>query len=73
MKWGLISVGAFINDIQLLLHERKNYLGGSIMQYRNFGQCGFQVSALGFGTMRFPTDDKVNERVGDRFSNNSRA
>lgn len=40
------------------------------MQYRNLGQCGFQVSALGFGTMRFPTDDKVNERVGDRFSNN---
>ena len=33
------------------------------MQYRNLGQCGFQVSALGFGTMRFPTDDKVNERV----------
>ncbi|HOL85012.1 aldo/keto reductase [Thermoclostridium caenicola] len=40
------------------------------MQYRKFGQCGFQVSALGFGTMRLPTDDKISEKVGDRFSNN---
>lgn len=40
------------------------------MQYRKFGRCGFEVSALGFGTMRFPTDNKVAERVGDRFSNN---
>ena len=40
------------------------------MQYREFGKCGFQVSALGFGTMRLPTDEKVDERVGDRFSNN---
>lgn len=40
------------------------------MQYRKFGQCGFKVSALGFGTMRLPTDDKISERLGDRFSNN---
>jgi predicted aldo/keto reductase-like oxidoreductase len=32
------------------------------MQYRQFGQLDFQVSALGFGAMRLPTkDDKVEE------------
>jgi predicted aldo/keto reductase-like oxidoreductase len=32
------------------------------MQYRQFGQLDFQVSALGFGAMRLPTvDDEVDE------------
>ncbi|MBN1978056.1 MAG: aldo/keto reductase [Anaerolineae bacterium] len=32
------------------------------MQYRQFGQLDFKVSALGFGAMRLPTvDDKIDE------------
>lgn len=32
------------------------------MQYRTFGSCDFQVSALGFGAMRLPTTDgKIDE------------
>jgi predicted aldo/keto reductase-like oxidoreductase len=37
------------------------------MQYRQFGQLDFQVSALGFGAMRLPTvDDKINEAEATR-------
>ena len=32
------------------------------MQYRQFGQLDFKVSALGFGAMRLPTvDDEIDE------------
>lgn len=33
------------------------------MKYRPFGQLGFQVSALGFGAMRFPTKDGEIDEV----------
>lgn len=37
------------------------------MKYRKFGRCDFEVSALGFGCMRFPTKDKkINENEAIR-------
>jgi len=33
------------------------------MQYRELGHSGIEVSALGFGCMRFPTVDKGNEHI----------
>lgn len=36
------------------------------MQYRKFGKSGFEVSVLGFGTMRLPTEGDVN--YGNRLS-----
>ena len=36
------------------------------MQYRKFGRYGFEVSVLGFGTMRLPTEGDVN--YGNRLS-----
>jgi predicted aldo/keto reductase-like oxidoreductase len=36
------------------------------MQYRKFGRHGFEVSVLGFGTMRLPTEGDVN--YGNRLS-----
>lgn len=39
------------------------------MQYREFGTCGFKVSALGFGTMRLPVgSDGNNNRFDDRIN-----
>jgi len=67
---GLVQSGIIIFKYPVFCFHGSKHQVGAIMKYRNFGKCGFQVSALGFGTMRFPTDEKVSENVGDRFSNN---
>ena len=42
-------------------HSEYRY-GGTIMNYRQFGNTGEKISALGFGCMRFPEYEKDGKK-----------